>query len=451
LLRIDRVRLSTIVLLHKASIWEGDKSMYVPARSQKLSETIIYPIEQPITEKNPLELEEIKPDIRSCFALLITAVPFSMFLLCVALGQGNVNGFYLCILSACLIASLPFVGAILMAKTYERLIADNTVEPLQELDGDVCCKSPLTSPTASVQTIPLSLLECYKNQTDWLWQGWKVRYTFIHNPQSQVPVILLHGFGGSIGHWRQNIAELAKHHSVYALDLLGFGASEKPAAPYGIPLWTEQVYEFWKTFVQVPAVLVGNSIGSVTCLAAAATHPEMARGVAMISLPDTSGSEECIPASLRPLVRKLKSAFVSPLLLQPLFHLLRQPYILRRWVGLAYACKEAITDELLEIISAPARELGSAKAFCAILKAMLSPKFSPCITSILSNLQIPSLLLSGEKDRMVPPTSARRFLGYNLLLQLVELENAGHCAHDECPERVNQELLNWIQTRVLAV
>ncbi|HEY9605426.1 MAG TPA: alpha/beta fold hydrolase [Allocoleopsis sp.] len=423
--------------------------MYVPARSQNLSETIIYPIEQSITGKNTFDLDEIKSAIRSCFALLLTAVSFSMFLLSVALGQGDVKGFYLCIFSACLIASLPFFGATLMVRTYERLMKDNPVQHLQESDGDVCCTSPLKSSTASVQAIPLSLLQCYQNQQDWLWQGWKVRYTFIHNPQSQVPVILLHGFGGSIGHWRQNIAELAKHHSVYALDLLGFGASEKPAALYGISLWTEQVYEFWKTFVKVPAVLVGNSIGSVTCLAAAATHPEMARGVAMISLPDTSGREECIPVVFRPLVRKIKSAFASPLVLQPLFHLLRQPYILRRWVGLAYACKEAITDELLEIISAPARELGSAQAFCTILRAMLSPKFSPCIKSILSNLQIPSLLLSGQKDRMVPPTSARRFLGYNLLLQLVELENAGHCAHDECPERVNQELLNWIQTRVL--
>jgi pimeloyl-ACP methyl ester carboxylesterase len=33
--------------------------------------------------------------------------------------------------------------------------------------------------------------------------------------------------------------------------------------------------------------------------------------------------------------------------------------------------------------------------------------------------------------------------------QLIEVENARHCAHDECPERVNQELLNWIETQVL--
>jgi len=44
---------------------------------------------------------------------------------------------------------------------------------------------------------------------------------------------------------------------------------------------------------------------------------------------------------------------------------------------MAYAGQEAITDELLEILSKPARDHGLARAFCAILKAMTHPKFSP--------------------------------------------------------------------------
>jgi pimeloyl-ACP methyl ester carboxylesterase len=51
---------------------------------------------------------------------------------------------------------------------------------------------------------------------------------------------------------------------------------------------------------------------------------------------------------------------------------------------------------------------------------------------------------------MTPSASAKRFLSYNPKLKFVELENAGHCAHDECPEQVNSELVNWIQTQVLA-
>lgn len=394
---------------------------------------------------------EINPVISSYYALLLIAVPLSMFLIGVAIGRADILGFYFWVSIACFVGSLPWIVVISIQRRLENLRRCHSFKPLQDLEDQSWDTPTLTVPTACLQSIPSSLVQYYNNQQDWLWQGWKVRYTVVHNPQSKVPVILLHGFGGSIGHWRQNIEELAKYHTVYALDLLGFGASEKPVAPYGIGLWVEQVYAFWQTFVQVPSVLVGNSIGSVISLAAAGTHPEMARGVAMISLPDTFSSEESIPTAIRPWVRSLKSALTSPLLLQPLFHLVRQPWIVRHWAGFAYACKEAITDELLEILTAPARDLGSAKAFCAILKAMLSPKFSPCIPSILTNLQIPSLLVWGQQDRMIPLSLARRFLGYNPAIRLIEVENAGHCAHDERPERVNQELLSWIQTQVLEV
>ncbi|MBD2102736.1 alpha/beta fold hydrolase [Leptolyngbya sp. FACHB-261] len=346
----------------------------------------------------------------------------------VALDQKDIYSFYLWIFIACIVASLP-----LLAVGWAESLVPPTL-PVPERLADLA---------------KIGLAKRCGHQGDWHWRGWKIRYTFIHNPHSQVPVILLHGFGGSIGHWRQNIVALSKHHSVYALDLLGFGASDKPDTPYSVQLWVEQVHAFWQTFVQVPAVLVGNSIGSLVSLSEAAVHPETACGVAMISLPDTTSHRETVPAILRPLLQGLQFCLLSPLLLQPLFHLLRQPWMVRRWAGLAYACQEAVTDELLEILTAPAREKGAARAFCAILKAMVSPQFGPCIQSILSKLRVPSLLLWGQQDRMIPKALAQRFVVYNPALQLVELENAGHCAHDECPERVNQELLGWIQTSVL--
>jgi len=69
-------------------------------------------------------------------------------------------------------------------------------------------------------------------------------------------VVLIHGFGASSGHWRHNLPELGKHFSTYAIDLLGFGSSDKPcsqlrgetaragAVAYGFDLWAEQVADF---------------------------------------------------------------------------------------------------------------------------------------------------------------------------------------------------------------
>ena len=62
----------------------------------------------------------------------------------------------------------------------------------------------------------------------WQWQGHQIQYTVTGTGQ---PLVLIHGFGASIGHWRKNIPVLAQAgYQVFALDLLGFGGSDKARA-----------------------------------------------------------------------------------------------------------------------------------------------------------------------------------------------------------------------------
>ena len=90
------------------------------------------------------------------------------------------------------------------------------------------------------------------------------------------PVVLVHGFGGSAGQWRATIDDLsASGRTVYALDLIGFGASPKADVDYSIELWALQLTEFIQRVVMgedgaASAVVVGNSIGSLVCVCAAA-------------------------------------------------------------------------------------------------------------------------------------------------------------------------------------
>ncbi|MGE5658207.1 MAG: alpha/beta fold hydrolase [Actinomycetota bacterium] len=313
------------------------------------------------------------------------------------------------------------------------------------------------------------------NQRDWVWRGWQTRYTYIPaslsssrtptpNPEptpregssnlitsqsgcpSAAPLILLHGFGASIGHWRQNLTELARDRPVYALDFLGFGASQKAPANYSAELWIEQLYDFWRTFIRQPVILVGNSIGSLICLAAAAAHPEMVAGIVMISLPDPAVRVEAVPRWLQPAVAAAENLFASPPILRTLFYFVRRPAMVRRWVSFAYANPEAVTDELVEILAAPASDRGAARAFCGLFKAIGSPHFGPGVKTLLPTLTLPMLLIWGAQDRMIPPRFARphQFQDYNPQLKLLVLENAGHCPHDECPEQVNQAILDWM-------
>ncbi len=283
-------------------------------------------------------------------------------------------------------------------------------------------------------------------QRDWVWRGWQTRYTFLPAAQREgdaPPLMLLHGFGASIGHWRHNIEALGDRHSVYALDLLGFGGSEKAITAYNVSLWVEQLYDFWRTFVGKPMVLVGNSIGSLVCLGAAIAHPEMVEGLVMLSLPDPSIREEMIPTALLPAITAIENA-VKFLLLRPLFYWVRRPSVVRPWAKIAYASAEAVTDELVEILAYPARDKGAAQAFCRIISAMTQADFGPRVKAVLPTLEIPMLLIWGKQDRMIPPGLSQEFVKHSDRLELVELENAGHCPQDECPDQVNALILDWV-------
>lgn len=294
-------------------------------------------------------------------------------------------------------------------------------------------------------------------QRDWIWRGWQTRYTYLRAPEGghSTPLLLLHGFGASIGHWRNNLPELGQHHTVYALDMLGFGASEKVSAAYCVDFWVEQVYDFWRTFVRRPVILVGNSIGSLVCLAAVATHPEMACGIVMLNLPDSSVLETpkwvsstiaFLSPLLKPAVGVTKGILTSPPIFNSVFWLLRRPVLLRLWARQAYATPTAITDELMDIFSSPISDRGAARTLRAMVTTKTQAKGNYAARVVLPQLEIPLLLFWGLQDKMVPPNLARLFLKYNPNLKLIEIENAGHCPHDEQPELVNREILNWIRT-----
>ncbi len=287
------------------------------------------------------------------------------------------------------------------------------------------------------------------NQRDWVWRGWQTRYTYQranNDGVSSPPVLLLHGFGASIGHWQHNLEFLATDRTVYGLDLVGWGGSRKPDVRYDVDLWVDQVYDFWQTFVGQPMILVGNSIGSLVALVAAAKHPEMATSLVMVSLPDLSAEQELIPRSLQPVVNGIKRVILNPPLLHTLFRFVSQPQVAKKWARIAYANPDRVTDELIDIFLTPAREQEAPAAFVKIMQGITSSNFSPNIRKLIPDLNIPMLLLWGSDDRMIPPGTAGVLLKLNPLLELINLAGAGHCAHDELPDLVNETIRTWLDT-----
>ncbi|HIK31812.1 MAG TPA: alpha/beta fold hydrolase [Oscillatoriales cyanobacterium M59_W2019_021] len=295
----------------------------------------------------------------------------------------------------------------------------------------------------------------YGNQRDWVWRGWKVRYTYLRSPEISTvapPILLLHGFGSSLGQWRSNLVELSRHHSVYAIDLLGFGASQKAPERYTVKLWADLVRDFWQHFIGRPAAMIGHSLGALVALTAVDRSPEIASHLALLTLPDARPSQG--PA----FARTLERLFASPLLLSPLFLFVRRPQFLRSVLQKIYLVAELVDDELVDLFANPPRDPGSLDVFCRLARSRSDDDYSDRrIEQMLPALSIPVLLIWGDRDRIVPLSSFYKLMRIQSATelpdrcQLVEIENAGHCAYDEYPDRVNQVLLNWLQDTIFGV
>jgi len=102
-------------------------------------------------------------------------------------------------------------------------------------------------------------------RSTFVWQGHSCAYV---KAGQGPPVLLIHGFAGSAYNcWRSTLPALAATHTVYAVDLLGLGASDQPVGvEYSIDLWVEQCIAFMHSHMTEPCIVIGHSFGSVVAL-----------------------------------------------------------------------------------------------------------------------------------------------------------------------------------------
>ncbi|MGL5061464.1 MAG: alpha/beta fold hydrolase [Microcoleus sp.] len=276
----------------------------------------------------------------------------------------------------------------------------------------------------------------------WTWKDYSIQYTV---QGSGRPLILIHGFGASIGHWRQNIPVLAAGgYRVFALDLLGFGASAKPPLDYTLELWEELLADFWRDLVGEPAVFVGNSIGALLSLMVVANHPEIAAGGVLINC---AGGLNHRPEELNLPLRLVMGTFAklvrSPAIGPFLFNNIRQKHRIRNTLRQVYRNPEAITDELVELLHAPSCDPGAQQVFASIITAPPGPQPA----ELLPKVDRPLLVLWGADDPWTPISGSRIYQELAVQgrsVKFVSIPNTGHCPHDERPDAVNNLILDWL-------
>lgn len=279
----------------------------------------------------------------------------------------------------------------------------------------------------------------------WPWQGLPIRYQ--RAGDRGTPLVLIHGFGASSDHWRKNIPALATQHRVYALDLLGFGKSVKPfpgqPLPYTFDTWGQLVVDFCQEVVGAAAVLVGNSIGCIVAMQAAVMAPDAVLGLALLDC-SLRLLHDRKRATL-PWYRSAPTPLIQALLGVRLFgrfffYRLARPQVVRRVLTQAYGRKEAVTDELVNLLLAPAQDPGAPDVFLAFVRYSQGP----LPEDLLPQLTCPVLLVWGTADPWEPIALGRALAEFPAVEQFIPLEGVGHCPQDEAPELVNPLLLDWV-------
>lgn len=280
------------------------------------------------------------------------------------------------------------------------------------------------------------------SQLDWHWQGHRIRYTVAGTGK---PLLLIHGFGASIGHWKKNIPVLANAgYKVFALDLLGFGGSDKAPLNYTLELWQSQIKDFWTEQINEPTIFIGNSIGALLALMLVTNHPEIAAGGVLINC---AGGLNHRPGDLNPILGLIMGGFTklisSPMTGKLIFDNIRRKSQIRRTLYQVYCDRNAVTDELVEMLYQPSCDPGAQQVFASVLTAPAGQ--SP--DELLANLSLPLLVAWGEKDPWTPVAGAKIYqelANSRPDVQFQIIPNAGHCPHDENPAVVNTQILEWL-------
>ena len=281
----------------------------------------------------------------------------------------------------------------------------------------------------------------------WQWQGWNCHWRVCGPPDGQ-PILLLHGFGASSGHWRHCAPHLVDlGWRVYGLDLLGFGASDQPSRPLDNRLWGLQVSAFLNQVVGSPAVLVGNSLGALTALTAAVLTPSQIRAVVAAPLPDPALLREPPQRQVpwqRRWQRRLLWLVLHVLPLELIVPLIARTPLLKVGLQGAYLRPVGRDRELLRLIAAPARRPTAAGALRGMSLGMGCRPWRFTAPELLRKLQSPMLLIWGRQDRFIPLAIGEKVASENPRLELAVINECGHCPHDETPEQFLDVMLNWL-------
>ena len=252
------------------------------------------------------------------------------------------------------------------------------------------------------------------------------------------PVILIHGFGGSIWQWEYQQHGLSQHFRVITLDLPGSGLSDKPEMDYR----PDQMLDYLVGFmdgVKIPqATLVGNSMGAGLAIGMALTHPSRVDKLVLIDgLPQQVMTKLTSPSVRRALETSAPSWLVS--FGNMLFGRLMIESVLQEIVH----NPALLTPTVIERSNRNRQRPGLIKPLLTARENL--PLWESGFATRIGDIIHPTLVIWGEEDRVFPIAVGEELHRTIKGSRFARIPAAGHIPQWERPDVVNQELITFIE------
>lgn len=255
-------------------------------------------------------------------------------------------------------------------------------------------------------------------------------------------MLLLHGFPEFWWTWRHQLPLLADSgFRVAALDLRGFGASDKPPGGHDPLTVCDDVAALIRSLGAAEAVIVGHGLGGAIAWSMPGIHPRVTSAIGVLGMPH--------PAVFRSAVlrlgghrgaRRYVRALQGPADRQPVTRYLRE------WSGRDQTwITEEVEQRCAEMLALPFASQAATEYYRWVARSRLTPNGWRYMHRVRQGIQVPVLALHGQDDPAVPAALARDSAPYvEGPLQLVAVPGAGHFVHEESPDEVSEALLRWL-------
>ncbi|NEP07193.1 MAG: alpha/beta hydrolase [Okeania sp. SIO2G4] len=256
-----------------------------------------------------------------------------------------------------------------------------------------------------------------------------INTSFVSQGEDNTPILLLHGFDSSIFEYRRLLPLLAAQNQTFAVDLLGFGFTDRLANlkinPKAI---ATHLYYFWKSLINQPVILVGASMGGAAAIDFTLTYPEVVKKLVLI---DSAGMQN------NPIISK----FIFPPLDYFATEFLRRPQVRANISRSAYFDKSFATLDANICARLHLEMPGWNQALISFTKSGGYGNFKQKLPS----LQQQTLILWGENDRILGTSDAGKLEGAIANSQLIWIPNCGHVPHLEKSQVTANYILDFIR------